>query len=145
MERYLEDQSRALTVREEDNDQQERVKQPPTPEALDQFKAHLKEWIATDVHLKNLQKEMAPIRKRKGVLTAMITEFMHHFNIEDVNTRDCRVRYSVRQTRAPVSNNAIRSKLYERFNEDDVNDVFDCITKAQPVQQKPSLRRITIT
>ncbi len=142
MQRYLEDQSRALTIVEDD--EVDRVVEKPTPEQLDAFKRHLKEWISADVALKEIQKTALPIRKRKNELSETITEFMRKFNIEDINTRDCRIRCTVKRTRPPVKNTELQRKLCEHFDKDNVNQVFENIRENVPISQRPMLRRITI-
>jgi hypothetical protein len=147
MQRYLEDQSRALTIVDNDaaDDEPHAPVEKPTPEQLEMFKRHLKEWIAADVALKDLQKRALPIRKHKNELSETITEFMRKFNIEDINTRECRIRCTVKRTRPPVKNNDIKRKLCEHFDEDNVNTVFESLAQSAPIKQRPMLRRITIT
>lgn len=147
MDRYLEDQSRALTIVDDDDDES-RLHVPvekPTAEELDLFKSHLREWIDMDVRLKEMQKQALPLRKKKNEMSESITEFMRRFNIEDVNTRNCRIRCTVKRSRPAVKNTEIRRKLCEHFDEDNVNTVFDSIAQNTPVKQRPTLRRITIS
>lgn len=145
MQRYLEDQSRALTIVDDDDDDDVVPVEKPTPEELDMFKSHLRDWIDMDVRLKDMQKQALPLRKRKNDLSETITAFMRRFNIEDVNTRNCRIRCTLKRTRQPVKNTEIRRKLCEHFPEANVNDVFDSLAQSVPVKQSPTLRRITIT
>ncbi len=121
-------------------------KPKPTVSEFSEFKADLKEWIEVDGVLKELNKQATALRKRKAALAERITEYMRRFDIEDVNTRECRVRYTVRQARPPVNNSSIRQKLYEKFSENDVDEVFDAIANdsSRPVVMRPTLRRINV-
>jgi hypothetical protein len=118
----------------------------PDNMSLDEFKHQVKMWIDID----NQIKQMALILKEKKQVQRALTEkvlvFMARYNIEDLNTKDGKLRYKVTHVKPSVKQTTIKKKLLDYFEHDKdlankvVNAVFD--DEGTPKVEKPALRRL---
>lgn len=117
----------------------------PTNEELEAFKAHVRTWIEVDNTLKKLQQATRERRTIKQQLTEKITAFMARFNIEDLSTRDGKIRFKTRQVKAPLSKKTIQQRLLEMYPraktaEELTTVVFDTSERVE----RATLRRVTV-
>lgn len=119
----------------------------PDNMALEEFKQQVKVWIEIDNQVKKMNqivKEKKAIQKH---LTEKILAFMQRYSIEDLNTKDGKLRYKVSYTK-PVVRKAkeIKDKLLNYFEHDKetgkkvVDAVFE--PEEQTKVEKVSLRRL---
>lgn len=125
----------------------------PTNSALEEFKKDVKIWMDLDNAVKKLKAMAKDKVKTQKQLTEKIMAFMAKYNIEDLNTRDGKLRYKIRQVKAPAPRrNIIKERLEVclKGNPDlyrhVMQNVFkeDCVTSGDkpPVVQKPCLKRL---
>lgn len=117
----------------------------PDSTSLQEFKAQVRAWIETDNVIKKLQQAMKDKIKVKKELTQKILNFMSKYNIEDLNTKDGKLRYKVAYVRAPLSQKTIKQKMLEYYDPHKSGDelskmIFDTREKIP----KPTLRRVQI-
>lgn len=115
----------------------------PDPQILEEFKNQVKAWIEIDNTVKKLQGMIRERNIAKQQLTNTILGFMSRYNIEDLNTKDGKLRYKVSQVKVPLSKTTIQSRLMEYYDpnlsaEELAAKVFETTTE---VKEKHSLRR----
>jgi hypothetical protein len=148
MNTYLQQQSK---LSEQQHQQQPRrleqaLVNAPDNMSLDEFKHQVKLWIELDNQIKQMSEITKEKKKVQRTLTDKILTFMARYNIEDLNTKDGKLRYKVTHVKPSVKQTAIKKKLYDYFEHDTelankvVNAVFDS-TAVQKVE-KPALRRL---
>jgi hypothetical protein len=85
---------------------------------LEEFKHHVKLWLELDNSIKKLS---AAVRERKSaqkLLTQKITAFMNTYNIEDLNTKEGKLRYKIQKVKAPVKKTDVKQKVMDYFGND---------------------------
>lgn len=139
---YLQQQLMVAGVNNDNNNNGSSGNNPnafPDAEALDAFKARVKLWMELDNNRRRIQQQQKELTK--GIL-----EFMGRYNIEDLNTKDGRLKYDVRVVKAPVSQRALKQKLHEVFSPDKTADQLSReLFEARTEVQRVSLRRIKIS
>jgi len=114
----------------------------PTPEELEEFKNCVKAWIEIDNNVKKLQQAMRERNAIKKQVTEKITNFMSKFNIEDLNTKEGKLRYRVTQVKVTPKPTEIKTKLIEYFSpETTAEELTKKIFDNNTVVEKHSLRR----
>jgi hypothetical protein len=120
-----------------------------TPDALQlqEFKAKVRGWLEADNAIKKLKSNIRELQKHQKELTAGITKFMTNFNIEDLDTREGRLRCRITNVRQPVSRKQVQQRLAEFFDGDThaSSDAYEKIFGSQNTVEKVSLRRLRIT
>ena len=121
----------------------------PDDMSLEEFKHQVKLWFEIDNQVTRLHQV---IKEKKGVqkhLSQKIMKFMADHNVEDLNTKEGKLRYKVTQTKPiiPKKVKDIQTKIENYFEHDKkmakevVAAVFD--TEADvPKVEKVSLRRL---
>jgi seryl-tRNA synthetase len=102
----------------------------PTDEELDQFKNYVKNFIDIDNDVKKLK---GAIRERNSVkkeISSFIVAFMGKFNIEDLNTKQGKIRYQITHVKRPLTEKTIKTRLLENHTpnispEDLSSSIFD--------------------
>lgn len=140
MNRYLEQQQSApgtaiVPVASEDNI------------SLEEFKGYVRKWLELDNFLRKAQETVREKRKQRDALSQVIVKFMCKFNIEDLNTKEGRIRCKVGYVKAPVNQKVIKQRLTDYFGdkEQEKNEVLAKIYEERDVSEKVSLRRLKIT
>ena len=119
----------------------------PTQAELDEFKAHVRSWMEVDNAVKKLQAAIKERNSAKNIIAQRILSFMCKFNIEDLNTKEGKLKYRVSQVRAPISQSTIKARLIENYDQVvDSKMSIDDLTKKifdndRAVKEKHSLRR----
>ena len=113
----------------------------PSPNELEEFKNCVKIWITVDNNIKKLQATVKEQNGMKKEVSKKILSFMSRFNIEDLNTKEGKLRYKVTQVKAPLSQAGIKEKIVQNYQqgmavEDLTSKVFE-----RPNVAKHSLRR----
>ena len=88
----------------------------PDDEALDAFKADVRTWLELDNTIRPMQAGVRERRNAKRSLTTRVLDFMSRYNIEDLSTRDGRLRFQVSYVRAPLSHGAIRTRIESYYS-----------------------------
>ncbi len=120
--------------------------QAPDNMSLEEFKHQVKMWMELDNQIKKMNEILKEKKAVQKILTEKVLSFMARYNIEDLNTKDGKLRYKVTQVKPTVKQTAIKKKLQDFFEYDKalaekvMKAVFD--DAAQPKVEKPSLRRL---
>ena len=105
---------RQLVLRDEgEAEEDERRMEVALPDdgAMIEFKLKVQEWMRLEREIKAVETSLKEKKASKLLLTQGILQFMGRFNVEDLNTRDGRLRYKVTQAIAPLSQKTIRTRL----------------------------------
>ena len=115
---------------------------------LEDFKNKVKIWIKLDNEIKELSNKIKVLdnerkqrKKYMMTLTPHILSYMSSNEIEELNSRDGRLRYKASMVKPPLTQKDIKSKLYTAFqnNHEDLDRIFNEREKIQKV----TLRRLT--
>jgi hypothetical protein len=111
--------------------------------SLEDFKNFVKKWLELDNYIKKAQDLVKEKRKQRNKIAETITKFMCKYNIEDLNTKEGRIRCKTSYIRAPVTQKEIKDKITTLVPEkrDAIKKLFD----ERPKKEKISLRKLKIT
>jgi hypothetical protein len=121
------------------------VGEAPNNQALDEFKSQVRMWMDLDNEVKQLTQFVKEKKVLQKKLSESILHFMSQYNIEDLNTRDGKLRYKVSQVKPPVKKAVVKERLLEYFDdktkgEQVAKQIFD--NEGVEKVQKVSLRRL---
>lgn len=86
---------------------------------LDEFKKEVKEYLNIDNDIKKLMEAVRERKKRKKILSTSIISFMKTHNIQDLNSEDGRLKYSVSKTTKSLSKKDIYQSLSKFLQSND--------------------------
>jgi hypothetical protein len=116
----------------------------PEDISLDEFKNYVKKWLEYDNFIKKAQALIKEKKKSRDMLSTVITKFMCKYDIEDLNTKEGRIRCKTLMVKEPVSQKMIKEKIVNFFGNDG-NTVLTKIYEDRQKIEKTSLRRLKIT
>lgn len=90
----------------------------PDDTELEIFKEDVRTWLELDNTVRRLQETLRDRRTAKTALNERIVRFMANYDIEDLNTREGRLRFRVSYPRVPLTQNAIRERITSFFEAD---------------------------
>ena len=116
----------------------------PTVQELEEFKSQVHLWMETDTSIKKLKGLIKEKKNAMDQISEQILAFMARFNIEDLNTKDGKLKYRVSQIKTPIARAEIKTRLIENYDpkltaNDLASKIFD--ESQQPVKEKRCLRR----
>jgi hypothetical protein len=110
----------------------------------DNLKENVKEYLEIDDQIKALNKAIVERRKQKSKLSADILTMMNKFEIDNMNTKNGRLIYSVRNTSKPLSKKNLVDGLNIYFkNEDTAKSVSQIVLDSRQKVEKITLKRTT--
>lgn len=110
---------------------------------LEDFKNYVKKWLELDAYLKKAMEVVKEKKKQRNKLAEVITRFMCKYNIEDLNTKEGRIRCKTSYIREPVTQKVIKAKMTELLPER--KDIVTKIYDERPKHERLSLKRLKIT
>lgn len=115
--------------------------------SLDEFKVYVKKWFEYDNFIKKAKELIKEKRQARDKLSTVISKFMCKYELEDINTKDGRIRCKTTTVKAPVSQKVVKEKISDYFkgNENQKNDILHKIYDDREQVEKVSLRRLKIT
>lgn len=117
----------------------------PDNAILEEFKNQVRLWMEIDSQVAKLQGAIKERKQVKKKLTEKILAFMGKFNIEDLNTKDGKLRYRVNSVKPTVTKAEIKRRLVENYGKvDNLEKLTELIfsSNEDSLQPKPSLRRM---
>jgi hypothetical protein len=114
--------------------------------SMDEFKTYVKKWFEYDNFIKKAREVVREKRKARDKLTEVITEVMCRHNIEDLNTKEGRIRCKTQVVKAPVNQKVVKERITDYFknNEHQRDDILHKIYEEREKVEKVSLRRLKI-
>lgn len=110
---------------------------------LEDFKNYVKKWLELDAYVKKAMEVVKEKKKQRNKLAEVITRFMCKYNIEDLNTKEGRIRCKTSYIREPVTQKVIKAKMTELLPER--KDIVTKIYDERPKHERLSLKRLKIT
>lgn len=90
---------------------------------LDTFKKNVKEWLELDTVIKEHEKRIRDLKKKRNKeLEPLITEFMTNNNITDLNTNNGKIKCAARNTKKGFNKTNIRTNLSKYINDEIILD-----------------------
>lgn len=118
----------------------------PSGMSLEEFKHQVKMWMEIDNQIKSAMAIVKDKKKVQVVLSEKIKAFMTRYNIEDLNTRDGKLRYKVTRTKPSVKSKQIKERIIDCFKDDPetalrvTKQVFE--TNSEEAVERTSLCRL---
>ena len=111
---------------------------------LDEFKRDVRTWIELDDSIRVLQRGVKDRRDEKKMLTARIIDFMDKHDIEDLNTKNGRIRYKMTYVKSPLSHNHMKDRISAYFSSDSdvANELTTVVFGSRERAEKSCLRRM---
>ena len=108
----------------------------------EQLTTTVKSYLELDDQIKALNKALLERRKQKNKLSDAILEMMKKFEIDNMNTKNGRLIYSVNKTTKPLTKTNLLSGLNMYFkNEDQAKTVSQVVLENREKVEKVKLRR----
>ena len=149
IENYLQQQMKTCGPGSCEYDSMDHAIQPieiPDDNTLAEFKQQVRMWIETDNMIKKMHEAIKERNCVKKALTTHILAFMSKYNIEDLNTREGKLRFKMSQTKQPLTQKMIKEKVKEHFNmTTSCDELMDKVFQVRDKQAVPTLRRVKIT
>ena len=109
---------------------------------LEEFKKLVHQWLSYDDDLKQLKKAEKEINDAKKALTEPIMAFMAKNNIEDCNTVNGKLKYSVSQIKKPINRQYLIDKISTYMNNSKkAEELTVFLYDNRETEQKVNLRR----
>ncbi len=139
----------------------EQVKNFPVPEkenalvlydvpeniSLEEFKNYVKKWIEYDNFIKKAKQVIKEKKKIRDDLNKVIIKFMCKYNIEDINTKEGRIRCKTTVVKPAVTQKVVKQRICDYFKDNDnkKEEILHKIYEEREQVEKVSLRRLKIT
>ena len=108
----------------------------------EELKGNVKQYLEIDDQIKALNKAISERRKTKKKLSEEILSTMKNFEIDNMNTKNGRLIYSVRKTKKPLNKKNLLSGLKIYFKDEDKStEVTKVVLDNRETVEKISLRR----
>lgn len=109
-----------MTTEDQDSSKQQ-VQSVDLPDShnLDEFKNQVKSWIEIDNQIRKLQALIKERNSHKTTLTVKILNFMSKYNIEDLNTKDGKLRFKQSRQKRNATLKDIKTRLSEYYGSTD--------------------------
>lgn len=85
----------------------------PTEEELDTFKNLVNDWFKYDDQIRKLVMAIKERKNYQRVLNNKIQDFMFKFQYNDLNTQHGRIKTNVKEIKAPIKINDIKTKIIQ--------------------------------
>ena len=85
----------------------------PTEEELDTFKNLVNDWFKYDDQIRKLVMAIKERKNYQRVLNNKIQDFMFKFQYNDLNTQHGRIKTNVKEMKAPIKINDIKTKIIQ--------------------------------
>lgn len=85
----------------------------PTEEELDTFKNLVNDWFKYDDQIRKLVMAIKERKNYQRVLNNKIQDFMFKFQYNDLNTQHGRIKTNVKEVKAPIKINDIKTKIIQ--------------------------------
>lgn len=115
--------------------------------SMEDFKLCIKRWFELDNYLKRAQEVLKEKRAEKNKLSDIIMKFMCKHNIEDLNTKEGRIRCKNTYVKAPINKQLVQQRIADFFvhDENKQKEILYKIYDDREKVEKTTLRRIRIT
>lgn len=117
--------------------------------SLNEFKEFVRKWLELDNQIKKIQDVLKEKKEQRKQVSEIITSFMCKHDIEDLNTKEGRIRCKAQYVKRPSSKKVIKEKITDYLVTSQLNPVvkdtvlgfYNDVEKVEKV----SLRRLKIS
>ena len=117
--------------------------------SMDEFKQCVKKWFELDNYIKRAYDVIKEKRNEKTKLSEVIMKFMCKYNIEDLNTKEGRIRCKQTYVKAPINKNVVKQRVCDYFThtneENKKEELLQKIFAETEKVEKTTLRRLKIS
>ena len=117
----------------------------PNTISMDDFKMLVKKWFELDNYIKRAQDVIKEKRNEKNQISQVIMSFMCKYNIEDLNTKEGRIRCKSMQVKTPINKEFIKQQLTNYVADAKRDEVIQKIYEEREKVEKTTLRRLRIS
>ena len=109
----------------------------------EQLVSYVKEWVAIDEEMKQLQKVMREKRQKKKELNDVLIGVMKQNEIECFDTKNGKLLYSVNKTKKSITKKMLLETLqkYYQNDEDKANEIAAFILESRDETVKEIIKR----
>jgi len=109
---------------------------------LNQFKSMVKQWLAYDDEIKVLQNALKDRRAKKNELTPVVMDFMKNHEIEDLNTKDGKLKCYTSNRKKALTQKDIKHKLLGYFKSENKGEkCVEYVFGDREIKEVMNLRR----
>jgi hypothetical protein len=110
-----------------------------------EFKENVKNWLLLDDDISTLQKAIKDRRTQKNIITPKIIDFMNKYEINDLNTKNGKIKCSKSFQTKPLNKDYLISKLGDYFRDFNKGEkVTQFLFTDRPKEEKLKLKRVNI-
>tara|TARA_A100001015_G_C14492192_1_gene519672 strand:- start:40 stop:420 length:381 start_codon:yes stop_codon:yes gene_type:complete len=114
-------------------------------EDVEIFRNKVKDWIDSDNKINSLNNEIKELKNKKNELNTEILEFMKLNNIEDISTKQCKLKTYTSTSQKGLNKEYINSKLKSALDDDiKAAEITDLILNNREKTSTTKLKRINI-
>ena len=102
----------------------------------------IKEWIAINNKMNELQKVVKDLRLKKKQLTDTLIKIMENNEIDGIDINNGKLVYRKNKVKAPINKDYLLKMLdnyFEKYPEIDTNDVGSFILENRPIKETATL------
>lgn len=152
LDAYLRQQIIASSLRDndhEDDGASQRTSDIPQPiempdgAALAVFKGQVHAFMDIDDKVRKLQACVKELNREKRGMSEQILAFMRKYNIEELNTRNGKLRYKMTHVAAPMSQKELKNRFISNYDTNKTADeIVKCVFDTREKIAKASLKRL---
>ena len=114
-------------------------------EDIENFRNKVKEWISFDNQINDLNNQVKELKNKKNELNNEILDFMKSNNIEDISTKQCKLKTYTSTSQKGLNKDYIKSKLKTALNDENkAIEITDLILNNREKTSTIKLKRINI-
>lgn len=123
------------------------VYDPPENMGIEEFKAYLKKWTELDTFIKKARDIIKEKKKQQVKLSEIITKFMIKNDIEDITSKNFKIKCKVNQVKKPVTQKVLKERITDYFqnNQSESKELIKKVFDDRQVVEKVSLRSLKIS
>tara|TARA_B100001094_G_C17889158_1_gene650777 strand:- start:126 stop:512 length:387 start_codon:yes stop_codon:yes gene_type:complete len=112
---------------------------------IEDFRSKVKDWIECDNEINELNNKIKEIKSKKIELNNEILQFMQDNNIEDISTKQCKLKTYTSTSQKGLNKDYIKSKLKSVFDDEHkAIEITDIILNNREKTTTTKLKRINI-
>jgi hypothetical protein len=109
---------------------------------VDEFKKLVHKWLTIDDNIRELKKAEKELNEQKKAITPEIIGFMSKHSIEDCNTNNGKLKYSVSIHKKPINREFLVGKLSTYLNNSKKSEeITEYLLGNREIEEKINLRR----
>ena len=114
-------------------------------EEIETFRSKVKEWIDCDNQINEYNNKIKEIKNKKNDLNNEILEFMKSNNIEDISTKQCKLKTYTSTSQKGLNKEYINSKLKSALKDDiKADEITNLILNNREKTSSIKLKRVNI-